>query len=166
MNPRPLTHVLLSCSLLATPPLWLAAGDLARQDPKPAASAQDPKADAAAKEAKVRELLVVTGAAQMGQQMMEQMSKTLADMPGLPEGFMAKFLELAKPDDLVELIVPIYMKHIETKDLDPLLAFLRSDCGRRWIEVQPKVMAEAMAAGEAWGRDLGLKTSQALQKGK
>jgi hypothetical protein len=134
------------------------------QDPKPAAEAQDPKAGAAAKEAKVRELLEVTGAAQMGKQAMEQMMQAFDSMPNLPEGFAAKFLELAKPEQLVELIVPIYMKHVDTNDLDTLLAFFRTPSGKRWIQAQSPIMKESMEAGQKWGQELAMKVMEELNK--
>lgn len=134
------------------------------QDPKPAAAAQDPKAGAAAKETKVRELLEATGAAQMGKQAMEQMMQAFESMPNLPEGFAAKFLELAKPEQLVEMIVPIYMKHIDSNDLDSLLTFFRTPAGKRWIEAQGPMMKESMEAGQKWGQELAMKVMEELNK--
>lgn len=134
------------------------------QDPTPAAAAQDPKAGAAAKETKVRELLEATGAAQLGKQTMEQMMQAFEAMPNLPEGFAAKFLEMAKPEQLVEMIVPIYMKHIDTNDLDTLLAFFRTPTGKRWIQAQTPMMKDSMEAGQKWGQELAMKVMEELNK--
>lgn len=136
------------------------------QDPTPAAAAQDPKAGAAAKEAKVRELLEATGAAQMGKQAMEQMKQAFEAMPNLPDGFLDKFLEMAKPEEIVEMIVPIYMKHVDSADLDSLLAFFRTPAGKRWIQAQSPIMKESMEVGQKWGQELAMKVMEKLNEDK
>jgi hypothetical protein len=140
-------------SLLAATPAFL-------QDP------QDPqdKAQDKAKRAKVLKLMEMTGAAKMGKEIMDQMMAQFDRMPGLPEGFVKKFSELAKPEDLVKLVVPIYMKHVTEKDLDAVIAFFSTDAGKRWLAVQPKIVKESMAAGQKWGRELGRRTVLELQK--
>ena len=116
------------------------------------------------KEAKFLELLEATGAAQLGKQTMEQMMQAFEAMPNLPEGFAAKFLEMAKPEQLVEMIVPIYMKHIDTNDLDTLLAFFRTPTGKRWIQAQGPMMKDSMEAGQKWGQELAMKVMEELNK--
>lgn len=100
----------------------------------------------------------------MGKQAMEQMMQAFESMPNLPEGFAAKFLELAKPEQLVEMIVPIYMKHVDSGDLDTLLAFFRTPSGKRWIQVQNPMMKESMEAGQKWGQELAMKVMEELNK--
>lgn len=118
------------------------------------------------KEAKVRELLEATGAGQMGKQAMEQMTQAFENMPGLPEGFLPKFLEMAKPEQLVEMIVPIYMKHVDTADRDALLAFFRTPAGKRWIQAQGPIMKESMEVGQKWGQELAMKVMEQLNEDK
>lgn len=158
MNTLTKVAVIGACglSLLAATPALLH-----KQDPQEAQDAQDK-----AKRAKVLKLLEVTGAAKMGKQVMDQMLAQFDRMPGLPEGFTKKFSELAKPEDLIQLIVPIYMKHVADKDLDAVLAFFSTDAGKRWLAVQPEIMKESMAAGRKWGAELGRRTAQELQKDK
>jgi hypothetical protein len=137
------------------------------QDPKPAPAAQgEAKISDAEKEKKIRELLQVTNAASMGAEAMQQMSTAFQQMPGLPDGFLDKFQEMAKPAELVELIVPIYMKHIDAQDLDPVLAFFRTKSGERWIAAQKPIMTESMAAGQQWGRRLAQEVLKALDEDK
>ena len=161
MSPR-FARILFPLVLVAAPSLTHLLSQ--PQDPKPAAAAQDPKAGAAAKEAKVRELLEATGAAQLGKQTMEQMMQAFEAMPNLPEGFAAKFLEMAKPEQLVEMIVPIYMKHIDTNDLYTLLAFFRTPTGKRWIQAQGPMMKDSVEAGQKWGQELAMKVMEELNK--
>jgi uncharacterized protein len=155
---------LLSAALVALP---LALPCV--QDPgakAPAAAARPGESADPAKEKKVRELLALTGAGKIGQQTMKGMLDALSKMPGLPAGFVDKFTELAKPEELVELIVPIYMKHVATEDLDPLLAFWKSDLGRRWLGAQEVIVKESMEAGQKWGADLGARAQRELEAGK
>ena len=118
------------------------------------------------KKAKIHKLLEVTGAANMGKTMMDQMMAQFDKMPGLPAGFAKKFSELAKPKDIVKLIVPIYMKHVEERDIDAILGFFSTDSGKRWLAAQPKIMQASMKVGQEWGRELGARTARELQKGK
>lgn len=131
-----------------------------------AAPAQVQKAEKEKKriEAKVRELLNLTGAGNLGKQMMNQMVAQFKTMNALPEGFAEKFLEIAKPDDLVDLIVPIYVELVREEDLDAITAFFKTKSGRRWIASQPKILAESMRVGEEWGRKLAQDTIEALDE--
>ena len=164
MNPcrriRPSTFLLVALSLspfLASP---------ASQDPTPVPASPGAKMTPAEKETKVRELLDVTDASKMGENAMEQMMEAFRGMPGLKEGFIEKFQELAKPEELVELVVPIYMKHVAEEDLQPVIDFFRSKVGARWIQQQKPILKESMEAGQTWGRDLAEKTMKALDEGK
>jgi hypothetical protein len=132
------------------------------QDPKQPAAKMSP----AEKEKKVRELLAVTNQSNMGKEAMDQMLAAFREMPNLPEGFVEKFSELAKPEDLVELIVPIYVKHVDEADLQPTIDFFKTASGSRWILAQGVIMKESMAAGQEWGKKLAERTIEELNKGK
>lgn len=127
------------------------------QDPKPAPTAADT-------EKKVRKLLESTDAANMGKQVTDGMTESFANMPGLPDGFLAKFRELAKPDQLVERIVPIYVQHVDAKDLDAVIAFFESPVGRRWTKAQGPIVKASMEAGQTWGRDVAMQVMAALEE--
>ena len=113
-------------------------------------------------ERKVRELLVLTGAAQMGQQVMDSMSEQFRSLPGLPPGFLDEFKKVAKPDDLVELVVPIYLENVSEADVDAAIAYWGSPAGQRMAQAMPKLNAEAMAAGQQWGTQLAEETLRRL----
>jgi hypothetical protein len=105
-------------------------------------------------EKKIRQLLDVTGASDLGKQTMEQMMAQFEQMPALPEGFAEKFLELADPDQLVEMVIPIYAKHLDEDSLDGAIAFAQSEAGRKFYEVQPMIVEESMQVGMEWGQEL------------
>lgn len=145
-----------------TLPLLIAAAPSASQGK--ADSQSTPEASQAAKEKKVRQLLDLTGSGKMGEQVIARLIMQFERMPQLPDGYIAKFKELAKPEDLIDLIVPIYARNIDEKDLDGVIQFFKTDIGKRWMEAQAKIQRESVAANQTWTRDLHKRIMKALQK--
>jgi hypothetical protein len=114
------------------------------------------------KERKVRRLMVLTGAEDTGKQMLDMMSRHFERMPNVPPGFMRTFREVAAEESMVDLLVPVYMKHFSEEDLDAAIAFHESPAGKRFIAAQPLVLQESMRIGEQWGAHLAEKTLRAL----
>ena len=115
-------------------------------------------------DAKVRELLALTGAGEIGVQLMDGMLEQFRQMPGLPEGFIEAFQKLAKPESLVDLIVPIYRKHLDEATIDASLAFYRTPNGRKLLAAQPAIATESMATGQEWGKNLGAEVMRTLRR--
>ena len=108
-----------------------------------------------ATEEAVKELLEVTGAGNLGVQMMQQMLPGLKKLgPDLPESYWDDFISEVDPDELAGLIVPIYQKHFSEEEIRELLRFYRSPTGKKVTETLPMVMQESMVAGQQWGRSL------------
>jgi hypothetical protein len=118
------------------------------------------------KDAVVRRVLTATRAGEMGKQVMKRMSEQLAKMPGLPAGFMEKFSEEVDPNELVELIVPIYKQHYDLETLKAVASFYESPSGKKFVAEQPAVAAEAQAAGTKWGQELAKRVMDQMQKEK
>jgi len=118
------------------------------------------------KEQKVRKLLEITGAASMGKQVMDAMLDQFNKMANLPEGFVAKFREVASGQDLLEQVIPIYLKHFDEESLDALIAFYQTDVGKKFIKAQPAIMKESMEVGQKWGQELATKALKSLQEEK
>lgn len=114
------------------------------------------------KERKVRRLMELTGAEDAGKQMLEMMTEQFAHMPHIPKGFMEKFRELAERQSMVDMLVPVYMKHLNEEDLDAAIAFHESPAGKRFLAAQPQVMQEAKEVGEKWGVRLAEQTLREL----
>ena len=104
------------------------------------------------KEEKVRELLRLTGAGDLGVQVMDGMLESMkASAPHVDDDVWAALRAELNPDELVDLVVPVYLKHIEEKDLDELIRFYRTPAAQRFVQKQGVVMTESMAAGQKWG---------------
>lgn len=63
------------------------------------------------------------------------------------------FLE-ASQVELVDMLLPIYQKHISLDDLKAIIAFYQSPAGKRFSQKTPVIMQESMQAGQQWGAKL------------
>ncbi len=57
--------------------------------------------------------------------------------------------------ELVEMLVPVYYKYFDTKDLDALIAFQESEAGKKMTSVMPMVLQESISIGQTWGAQIG-----------
>ena len=114
------------------------------------------------KQQKVRRLMALTGAEDTGRQMMDMMTGHFEKSSSIPPGFMEKFREVAQQESIVDMLVPVYMKHFSEEDLDAAITFHESPAGRRFLAAQPRVMQEAKEVGEQWGVQLAEKALRAL----
>jgi hypothetical protein len=155
---RALWLVPLSCVFFSFAPRY--APVAARAARAGTASIDDDKE----KDALVRRILTATRAAEMGKQVMKRMGEQLAKMPGLPPGFMDKFMSEVDPNELVDLIVPIYKQHYDLDTLKGVADFYESPMGKKFVAEQPAVLAEAQAAGTKWGQDIAKRVMESMQK--
>jgi len=130
-------------------------------------SGQDAPDAAKQKEATIRELLQVTGAAKLGTQVIDQMGAAFGKQMG-PEftEYWKEFSSKVNGDDLVNMIVPIYAKHFETSELEEIIRFNKTPVGQKFIRETPSLVQESMAAGMEWGQALGKKAMEAYEKRK
>jgi hypothetical protein len=121
----------------------------------------------AAKRKEIRKLLRLTGSQQMARQMMQQMILNLRTaFPKVPNSYWNGYLKRANTSELVEMIVPIYDRHLSRKDIQGLITFYSSPVGRKFISVQPQLVAESMQVGQRWGRKLADKMVREIKKKK
>ena len=118
--------------------------------------------DALTDEQLVRKFLDVMGASSLGMLVADQMMETFRKMPNLPPGFVDKLRQNMKPEQLTEMIVPIYLKHLDHKTLVAAIRFYQSPEGRVIVKALPVVTAESGEAGKQWGMALATKTLKDL----
>ncbi len=97
-------------------------------------------------------LLGLTGATQLGKQVI------VAKLPGLPPGFLDKFRENVHPEELTELLVPIYVKNFDRDTLMAAIRFYESKYGRTMVAAMPAATKASMEVGQSWGKKLAIKT--------
>jgi hypothetical protein len=126
------------------------------------------------KEARIRELMDVTGAKDLGQQLIEAgmgqfRSSVLDSQPDNPrakqfvEAFVARFQKHFDADSLNERVIPIYDKYLTAEDLQGLLDYYHSPLGQRMLKVLPEVTRESQAAGFALGQKAAQETMEELK---
>jgi len=125
-------------------------------DEKPAVSPQ--------KAAAIRQLLEASGGAAVGMQVMDMLLESFKQtFPGVPADFWTEFRAEVRAEDLVELIVPIYDRHLTESEIRELTAFYESPIGKKLVQVQPLIAKESMEAGQAWGQALGEAVAKRLR---
>ncbi|WP_168224795.1 DUF2059 domain-containing protein [Rhodoferax aquaticus] len=128
----------------------------------PVASADELSAE---KRTDIEQLLVLTGALTLGQQMAhsmtEQMSQAIkAARPDIPQSLIDALpheidaVIAANLDSFKDATIPLYHRYYSGPEIKELLRFYASDLGKKTIAVMPQMMQESLAVGRAWGESL------------
>ena len=110
-------------------------------------------AEAPSKES-VLTLMKNIGAGNMSKQMIAQFQPALRQMiPDADEEFWGKINENMNPDDITELMIPVYQKHLTAAEVKEINAFYSSAAGKKLTKVQPDLVKESIEIGKKWGQD-------------
>ncbi|HET8715914.1 MAG TPA: DUF2059 domain-containing protein [Holophagaceae bacterium] len=127
----------------------------------PASAPTDAAAEA--KRADIRKLLNLMHTGEAGVAGMHRMVDAMkATNQQLPAEFWDEFLKAATAEKIVEISVPVYEKHLTAGEVKAYLAFAATPEGAAIMAKLPVINDEAMAAGQAWGQQLGLEVAQKL----
>jgi len=132
----------------------------------PAGSADTPAAasDQDTKRAEIRKLIQLTGAANVSADALRQVIAPIrAGYPQVPDEFWDTFMKEVDPAELIELVVPIYDRYYTRDDIRELTRFYQSPVGQKTIKVLPKLSAEAISAGQEWGRAVADRAMRKLK---
>jgi len=115
-------------------------------------------------EAKIRQLLELTGSAKIGVQVINQLKPLLMKSnPEVDTKFWDEFMSEIKPDELIDLIIPLYQKYYTDEDIDNMIIFYNSSTGKKAISVMPQLMQESMKIGQAWGFEISQRAINKLK---
>jgi hypothetical protein len=119
-----------------------------------------------AKVKNIRKILELTRTRELQLQLLRRLAGELKKMtPDAPASLWDDFIEEAsKGDTLIEIIIPIYDKYLDEKDIQDLLAFYESRTGKKLISVLPQITADSATAGINWGQKLGEEMMQRYQQ--
>ena len=180
-------ELLVGCALLCgalvvlahSPSLEVNAQDKAvAAKPSSPSHAKDTEASSGAidsqKVARIRELMDLTGAKNLGQELidagMEQFRSTVQEsQPDNPrakqfvDAFVARFQKHFDPSTLTDRIIPIYDKYLTDDDLKGLIAYYHSPLGQRMLKSLPELTRESQAAGFAMGQKAAQETMEELK---
>jgi hypothetical protein len=124
-----------------------------------------PADDSAAKRQDIRKLLEVTGSAKLGQQVLAQMMQTFKSTnPKVPEEFWDEVMKEFDSGTMIDLVVPVYEKHLTHEDVKGMLAFYESPLGQKLIAVTPAITQESMQAGQQWGLGIARRIQKRLEE--
>jgi hypothetical protein len=130
-----------------------------------AAPATTSTTDTEVKREEIRKLIELTGAAKVSASALKQIIAPMRQaFPQVPEGFWNEFLNEVRADELVDLIVPIYDKYYTRDDIHELTKFYQSPVGQKTVKVLPQLSAEAIDAGQEWGRGVADRAMKKLQE--
>lgn len=114
-----------------------------------------------------RELLRLTGSAKIGVQMMNTMIASFKQhYTDVPDEFWDSFMNEVNMDELIEKIVPIYIKHYTQAELEELIVFYKTPLGQKVIQELPLISRESYSIGQDWGKQIAEKViSRMKEKG-
>ena len=116
------------------------------------------------KPAKIRKLLALMDAGTTFKNAMQtqvDLMKTAAKE--IPPRFWDELMKEIDAATFLELLVPIYDKHLSADDVDALIAFYQTPSGKKLISVLPQIIAESGAVGEKYGKQVGERVVKKMQ---
>lgn len=115
----------------------------------------------------LKKMLEVAGTEAVFKTMITQMISMLKEQKsGVPAEVWDDFeTEFSKTsiNDLVDLMMPIYQKHLTEADLHQIVAFYETPVGKKLTSKNPLIMQESMQAGQQWGQQIGLKLQEKIK---
>ena len=122
-------------------------------------------AEQTAKRMEIRKLIELTGAANVSADALRQIISPLkAGFPDVPEAFWDTFTKEVHSDELIDLVIPIYDRYYTRDEIKDLTAFYQTPVGQKTIEILPKLSAEAIDAGQEWGRMVADRAMRKLKE--
>jgi len=113
---------------------------------------------------KIRKVLTLTGSGKMGVQVIQNIFATYkTSYPNVDPSFWDEILKEVRPEDLVNLVVPIYDQNFSEEEIDGMLAFYSSAVGQKVLAKMPAIMQDCMQAGKEWGQEINKKVMKKLQ---
>lgn len=112
-----------------------------------------------------RQLLYLTGADKLGVQVMNNMMTSFKkNATSVPDKFWDELSKEFKPDDLIELMVPIYVKYYSDKELVDLISFYKTPLGQKVIVNTALITQDSFGAGQEWGKKVAEKAISKLKE--
>ena len=116
---------------------------------------------------KVKQMMLSSGGADAYDaaitQMFTMFQQQFTDVPAnFWKEFEKEFLNTSM-DELVDLISPVYAKHLTAQDLDQIIAFYATPAGKKLSSSQGAITTESMSVGQEWGVRLGEKVGKKLK---
>lgn len=105
------------------------------------------------KEQAIRKLMELTGAADYGDQLSQNLLSQLEPaFPEVPDSRWPEVAESLDTSQVTERVVAVYDRHFELEELRAMVEFYSTPIGQDVLQKLPLVMQESMQAGQSWGQ--------------
>ena len=71
---------------------------------------------------------------------------------------------LSRKQELIDQIAVLYADRLTAQDIADLVTFYKTPAGKKFIEIQPELLKESMAVGQAWGLKLGAEIESGVRE--
>lgn len=113
----------------------------------------------------IKELLAITGAKNLAQQVMNQMLGSIkSQYPQVPQKFWDTFLEETNVDRMIDKLVPVYSKYLTNEDVKGLIRFYQTPLGKKTLVSLPQISRDSITIGQQYGLEAAKRALQRLQK--
>lgn len=99
------------------------------------------------------------------EQMINMYKQQKPNIPAEVWDDMEKEFKASAKKELVDKLVPVYYKHLTQTDVDGIIAFYKSEAGKKYADKTPIITSESMEVGQAWGMQIGLKLAEKIKAG-
>ena len=103
---------------------------------------------------KANRLLTLMGTRELARQQHEQTMAELRQTPGVSGETIDKLEKLSSFDQMIGIVVEVYVKHFDEPTLDAVIQFAETPAGKLWFAKQPTIQQESFEASVRWGREL------------
>jgi hypothetical protein len=118
--------------------------------------------------AKLKNMFEVSGSEKTYQTVIKQIismyKEQFSDVPEETWNDLEKEFLKTSIDDLVDMLVPVYARHLTLDDLQKIIEFYQTPVGKKYAEKTPLIMQESMQVGQQWGMKIGQDFQNKLQE--
>jgi hypothetical protein len=120
-----------------------------------------------AKPDSIRLLMEKSGSKDLGLQVMKQLIPMLKQLaPDAPDSFWREVMQEIDMDEMVNLLIPIYQKHLNEQDIQDIINFYDTQAGKKLIRSTPYITQESMLVGQKWGESIAQRVINKLKNEK
>lgn len=87
--------------------------------------------------------------------------------PDIPEEFWTEMdteMKKSSMTELIDLLLPVYQKHLSLNDLKQIIIFYESPAGKKFAEKTPLILNDSMEAGKEWGMKIGQRVVDKIKE--
>lgn len=97
-------------------------------------------------------------------QMFGMFKQQKADVPEAVWSDFEQEFSQTSMDELVNMLAPVYHKHMTEEDLAKMIEFYETPVGKKYAEKTPLIMQESMQVGQEWGMKMGQQFQEKLKE--